>query len=104
MPENKRLGAWEGPFTVDTPTVTRGGGVPVLNRIRQDFCFVMVDDCGKGGLTAAKARATRIAEALNANGAVDYETSLTMPEAIARTAHITEVFVGERRFIPEPSQ
>lgn len=59
-----------GPFTaskcqVDTEEEGRFDGAAVFEVDGQPFCYVRVDDCVGGHLSAAKARAQRIAESLN---------------------------------------
>jgi hypothetical protein len=74
----ERPGAWEGPFRVEKGLTHLGGDmavggeepamvqlVEVAGADGSPFCYVLPEDCHGGDMTAAKARATRIAEALN---------------------------------------
>lgn len=102
------VGAWDGPFTVGKPEQLSINGtdfdvVDVQNSKGGTMATVWAHLCEGSDIPAMKARATRIAEALNGSQPRDYETSLTVPEAVTRAAHITEVLVGGRRFIPEPT-
>lgn len=62
-----RRNVGKGPFTTKATKDATGpaGSVVVLDASGETFCFVDSDYCVGGDLSAAKARATRIAEALN---------------------------------------
>jgi hypothetical protein len=76
--DNSAPGAWDGPFVAlgadDCALVNDGAG--------KLFAVVHLADCGKGGSVGAKARATRIAEALNRDQH-RFERVMALPETEA---------------------
>jgi hypothetical protein len=91
-------GSWAGPFTVDKALDANcGDGWTIIAADGSVYALVHVEDCGKGGMTGAKARATLIAEALNARR--DHVTVTVKGADLADTlrAIVRQEFAAHRR-------
>lgn len=63
-----RRNVGKGPFRAWKDKVDlfgQGSAVPIVDSGDRPFAYVLLDDCVGGDLSAARARATRIAESLN---------------------------------------
>jgi hypothetical protein len=107
-----RRNVGKGPFKVEKDLAYLGGDmavggeepemvqmVAVADAAGEPFCYVHPDDCAGGDLTSAKARATRIAEALNRSPFRDGEVKLPLHVFEGRAG----ITIGEQFVYPGAS-